>query len=186
MKIKKLKLRFRMISLLVFGLIFARLIPHPPNFTPMLSGALLGGTYFYKKKWAYCIPIFAMLFSDYFLYTFIYQNKFSFPNKTTFAIYICILLTSFLGTFMRTKITFFKVLGYSFLSALLFFIITNFSVWAGATFYPQNFQGLFLCYTAGLPFFKNTLLSTFLYSSFFYGAFYFLGKKVALFQIKVS
>ena len=53
------------------------------------------------------------------------------------------------------------------LSSLIFFIITNFAVWLVWNFYPKTFDGLILCYLAGLPFLRNTLMSTILYTGFF-------------------
>ena len=49
----------------------------------------------------------------------------------------------------------------------LIFVITNFSVWLVWDFYPKTFDGLVLCYSAGLPFFRNTLLSTLLFGLLF-------------------
>jgi len=43
----------------------------------------------------------------------------------------------------------------------VFFLISNFSVWAGAQVsYPKDFNGLMTCYAAGLPFYKNALMAT--------------------------
>ena len=53
-----------MIVSIILALAAARIIPHPPNFTPILgmsvfSGAIIGNRYF-----AYLIPLVAMLLSD--------------------------------------------------------------------------------------------------------------------------
>ena len=39
--------------------------------------------------------------------------------------------------------------------SLIFFIITNFSVWLGGRLYPLNIDGLIQCYTMALPFFHK-------------------------------
>ena len=52
-------------------------------------------------------------------------------------------------------------------SSLLFFLITNFSVWLIYDYYPKTFEGLLLCYTMGIPFVKNTILSTMIYTGIF-------------------
>jgi hypothetical protein len=39
----------------------------------------------------------------------------------------------------------------------LFFIVTNFAVWAGGSFYPPTAEGLASCYAAAIPFFRNAL-----------------------------
>ncbi len=57
-------------------------------------------------------------------------------------------------------------------SSVLFFVITNFAVWIGSPFYPQNFAGLLESYTAGLPFLNNGVLGDLFYNTLFFGAFY--------------
>ena len=50
--------------------------------------------------------------------------------------------------------------------SLFFFISTNFAVWFIWDYYPKTIEGLISCYTLALPFFKNTLISTFLFTFF--------------------
>jgi hypothetical protein len=56
-------------------------------------------------------------------------------------------------------------------SASLFFVITNFGVWFAGRLYTRDFQGLVDCYTAALPFFRNTLLSDIVYSLLLFAAY---------------
>ena len=51
--------------------------------------------------------------------------------------------------------------------SIWFFITTNFAVWIIWDYYPKTFDGLILCYAAGLPFLRNTLMSTVLYTGLF-------------------
>ena len=44
-----------------------RFLPHPPNFTPMIAIALLGGTMVASGYLAYLVPLLAMLVTDLFL-----------------------------------------------------------------------------------------------------------------------
>ena len=55
----------------------------------------------------------------------------------------------------------------SFISSLIFFIISNFGVWTTGTFYEPNLKGLIYCYIMAIPFFTNTLLSTILFACLF-------------------
>jgi hypothetical protein len=41
-----------------------------------------------------------------------------------------------------------------------FFLITNFAAWVGSSLYPQTLAGLGMSYVAGLPFYRNDLIST--------------------------
>ena len=53
------------------------------------------------------------------------------------------------------------------LSSVIFFVITNFTVWLFSGYYPKTYEGLVLCYTMAIPFFRNTILSTLLYTGLF-------------------
>src|SRR6476620_2804498 len=57
---------------IIFGLALMRLLPHMPNFAPITAMALFAGTYL-DKRYAFIIPLFAMLVSDYLL---LYINPF--------------------------------------------------------------------------------------------------------------
>ena len=45
----------------------SRLLPHPPNFTPIIAIGLFGGAYIKNRSLAIFIPISAMLIADLFL-----------------------------------------------------------------------------------------------------------------------
>ena len=57
--------RLLITGIIVLG-IMTRLIPHPPNFTPILSFALLSSVYS-KNNLGIFIPVSIMLFSDIYL-----------------------------------------------------------------------------------------------------------------------
>ena len=52
--------------LIIFGII-SRVIPHPPNFSPLTAIALFGGLNFNNKKIAFVIPLLILIISDFFL-----------------------------------------------------------------------------------------------------------------------
>src|SRR5262245_33438500 len=43
---------------------WSRLVPHPPNFTPLTAIALFGGAYFSSRLLAFAVPLAAMALSD--------------------------------------------------------------------------------------------------------------------------
>jgi hypothetical protein len=57
-------------------------------------------------------------------------------------VYACIALSTLLGFNLRGRVSGGRVLGYSLLGSVLFFLVTNFGTWFGGTMYPQNAQGL--------------------------------------------
>jgi hypothetical protein len=47
--------------------------------------------------------------------------------------------------------------------------VTNFGVWALASWYPKTWAGLVACYVAAIPFFRNTLLGDAVYTAALFG-----------------
>ena len=63
-------------------------------------------------------------------------------------------------------------------ASVVFFLVSNFGVWASGTMYPNTFSGLMICYAAGLPFLKNTLIGDMAYSGALFGIFEVIQYKV--------
>ncbi|MEZ4905244.1 MAG: DUF6580 family putative transport protein [Spirosomataceae bacterium] len=122
-----------------------RILPHPFNFTPIGAIALFGVARFDKKVYAFLIPIAAMLLSD------------AIIGKPFAPTYICFVFITLFGLLFLKKVNFGRVVVASLVSSIFFFIITNFFVWVGSSFYPQTIQGLLACYGAGLAFYQQTL-----------------------------
>ena len=131
----------------------ARLLPHPPNFTPILGMAVFSGAIISRRLIAYLIPLAAMLLSD------LYLGLHSSIPIIYFSLAVCVLI----GTFIESKVSFLNsFLGIS-LGVLVFFLITNFMVWYGSGMYEYSISGLMTCYFMGLPFVQNTFISSILY-----------------------
>jgi len=138
--------------------VIARLIPHAPNFAPIGGLALFSGANF-KKKSALLIPLAAMFLSDIFLGF----------HKTIPYVYASFIIIALIGGLIKSN-KWQSLLKASLVSSVLFFLITNFGVWATGTMYQKNLSGLIQSYGFGIPFFRNTLISDLFYTfSFFYG-----------------
>ena len=161
----------------------SRLLPHPPNFSPVEAIALFGGAYFASRAWAVLVPLAAMLISDVVLAA-LNGGSYSFANyfaSTSFwVVYGCIAVSAVLGFGLRGKVGGAKVLGYSLLGSVLFFLATNFGAWLGSTMYPQNGAGLVAAYAAGIPFFQWTVLGTLFYSALLFGGFALLRRQLPM------
>lgn len=162
--------------LLLIGIILlaalSRLLPHPPNFSPVEAVALFGGAYFAKRSTAVWVPLLAMLISDLALSLInggIYSEYFL--SAGFVLVYVCIALSTVLGFGLRGRVTAVRVVGYSLLGSLLFFLITNFGAWLGSSMYPQTGAGLVAAYVAGIPFFQNTVIGTLFYAALMFGSF---------------
>lgn len=165
-----LRARFAVLASMVVAAAASRLIPHPPNFTPMVALALFGGTYFNDKRTAYLIPLAAMLLSDIGL---AFLKGYEFFTTMRIMIYGCFVLITSIGFLLRYNLKLLSILTASLAGSIIFFIITNFAVWVEGNLYPMNITGLIVCYIAAIPFFKNTVLSALLYSGVLFGSFEF-------------
>ena len=157
------------IPVLIILAAVTRLIPHPPNFTPIIAIGLFSGTYIKNRSLAVFIPIGAMFLSDLFLGF----------HGTVYFVYCSLLLVTILGMLLIKKITIKNCTAAALSSSLLFFLITNFGVWLTSGYYPKNIQGILACYTMALPFLGNTLAGTLLYSSVMFGGYKLLKRSVA-------
>lgn len=156
-----MKLTAKAYTVIILLAAISRLAPHPPNFTVIGAMALFGGACFENAAAAYLIPLAAMLLSD---------AVIGFHSGMP-AVYLSFLLTTMLGRRLLTGRGAGKIAAVSFASAAMFYVITNFWVWAGGALgYPHTTQGLLMCYTAAIPFFGNTLAGTMVYSAVLFGA----------------
>jgi len=148
---------FLLAVLLVAFAAVSRFMPHPENFTPIAAMALFGGVYF-NKRYAFVIPLVAMVVSDYFI---------GFHNYIPY-VYGSFVLTGVIGIWLKNHKNVGWIVGASLSSSVLFFVVTNFGVWVTGG-YPQNFGGLVECYIAAIPFFRNTVLGDLLYVGVLFG-----------------
>lgn len=149
--------------ILILFAAFSRLIPHAPNFTPVISIALFAGAYL-KKRFAFLVPVAALLLSDAII-------GFYGLGTMTF-VYGTVLLIVAAGILLEKKISAGRILGLSLAGAALFFITTNFAVWlVPGSIYPKTLAGLAQCYVMAIPFFGNMVLSTLVYSAAMFGVY---------------
>lgn len=146
--------------LLLILAVFSRVIPHPDwlNFTAV-GGSLLFFGARRPLRQAF-IPVAVFAAADFYLTTFVYRYPFHASDYLlTWAWYAAVIV---LGYFLLAK----KVSALRVGSAVLiaptsFFLITNFAAWVSSTtLYPRSIAGLGMSYTAGLPFYRNDLIST--------------------------
>ena len=168
-------LRLGVIIALVFIAALSRIIPHPYNFTPLSAIALFGAAHF-KRDWQVIfIPIVATWLSDLFINNVLYQSSsFVWVYQGFYWQYGAYILIALLGRKALTRITVSRVLLSSIGAAGVFFLVSNFGVWAGSPMYPQTFSGLATCYAAGLPFFGGTLFGNLFYGVALFGIFHLL------------
>lgn len=165
------KISLKALFLIIGFAIYSRWVPHPPNFTPILSLALFSGALIPQKWLGILAPLAVMLISDLVIGF----------HSSMWAVYGSIVGIILLGNyFLNQNLKLGQTLALSTVSSIFFFVITNLSVWLSSGMYPKNFSGLVSCYVAAIPFFPNTLLATALYSSVLFAIVYYLRKKEIL------
>lgn len=156
-----LKTRSTLIIVMVLAAAASRLIPHPPNMTSVTAMALFGGAMFADWWLAFAIPLVALFLSD----LLIGFHDQMFVVYGTFALIVCI------GLWLQRHRSAATIAGAAIASSLLFFLTTNFGVWALDRMYPHTLAGLIACYTAALPFLRNTLEGDLFYTFVLFGGF---------------
>ena len=153
--------------------VFARILPHPANFAPIAAMALFSGTYMSKKQ-AMVIPLAAMVISDLFI------GFDSLPMRLS--VYGSFLIMILIGFWLKKHKNIKTVVVATLFSSVLFFVITNFSVWVFGTMYPKTVSGLAECYLLAIPFFRNTILGDTIYSGLFFGGYEFVNNLKIVFK----
>jgi hypothetical protein len=156
-----------------------RIIPgRPYGFAPQWAMAIFAGAIIKDKKWAFIIPVLSMFISDLF-YQVLYiggMSKMQGFYEGQWQNYILFALLVFVG-FAVKKLNVFQIGAASIAAPTLYFLASNFLVWAGngtrGLDRPKNFNGLLLCYTDGLPFYKMSILGTLVFSAILFGGFIF-------------
>jgi len=145
-----------------------RLVPHPPNFTPIAAIALFSGAYLGKRALAFAAPFGALLLSDLVL---------GFYPELAF-VYLSVAATVLIGWLLARRKTALRV-GLSALAAsVLFYLVTNFGVWFLMDYYPPTAAGLLACYVAAIPFFQNSLAGDLFFTALLFGGFALLERAV--------
>jgi len=149
------------IILIVFG-VGMRLLPHPPNFAPILAIGLFAGAYL-DRKYAFWLPIAIMLISDLFL---------GFYNPIVmFSVYGSFILAVGLGFWIKKHKNFSNIFAGTLAGSLAFFFSTNFAVWAATPLYTKTWTGLLNCYIMAIPFFRNSLAGDLVYVAILFGVY---------------
>lgn len=138
-----------------------RLVPHPPNFSPIDAMALFSGAYLGRRALAFVAPLAALLLSDLAL---------GFYSGMLFQ-YAAVILVVLVGMVAIRRVTALRVGGATLAGAILFFAVSNFGVWLVSGMYPMTAAGLGACFVAAVPFFQNTLAGDLFYAAILFGGF---------------
>jgi Family of unknown function (DUF6580) len=153
----------RLLALLGAILVAAvlRLVPHPPNFSPIGAMALFSGAYLGRRPLAFVAPLGAMLLSD---------TGLGFYSGIWIT-YLAVAAIVMVGWFALGRVSVLRVGGAAIASSVIFFLVSNFGTWALSGMYPHGLAGLSACYVAAIPFFQNTVAGDLFYATLLFGGF---------------
>jgi hypothetical protein len=153
--------RARLLAILfaILAAAFLRLVPHPPNFSPIGAMALFSGAYLGRRWLAFAAPLGALVLSDLVL---------GFYPELVF-VYASVVAVVLIGWAVAKRKSALTIAAAAVASSILFFAVTNFGVWLVMDYYPKTLAGLAACYVAAIPFFQNTLASDLFYAGLLFG-----------------
>jgi hypothetical protein len=138
-----------------------RLLPHIPNFNPVVAAALFAGATLDRRWLAFAVPVLGMLISDLFL-----------PRAhlgVSIVVYAALLLPVLIGLFGRRFRTSRMFLPAVLSSTLTFFVASNLAVWTFSGMYSFDMAGLAACSAAALPFLQSSLAGDLAWSAVLFG-----------------
>jgi hypothetical protein len=155
------------IIFVIFLGIFYRLIPHVPNFSPLYSISVFSSILpieldnkFNKllKYISFLIPLIILFITDLILgfYKGMIFNYLAFLSYSIFSYFIFNRYSKLSKTILGLVLS----VG----SSIYFFIISNFGVWLLTNMYSKDVAGFILCYINALPFLKNSIISSIIFS----------------------
>ena len=145
--------------------VFARFIPHPPNFSPVTAVAFCSGLWFLRKSWMLLLPLLAIFVTDSIIG--LYEGV-----AFTYFAYILIFSLGALYASIGHQSKVAKGLYFvasNVAASVIFFVISNVGVWWATPLYAHNFQGLMECFVLAIPFYPATLASQVFFASLLQG-----------------
>jgi len=131
------------------ALAVSRFVPHPPNFTSLIALSF------------YVPAIFGRQYIPAVILSFAITDLVIGYHYGTFFTWGSVLLIGLISNYFGK--TLIKRLSGALVGAIIFFIVTNFGVWISGM-YEYSLNGIISCYTAAIPFFAYSTISTILFS----------------------
>lgn len=134
--------------------------------TPLFAICLFGAAYFERKQDAYLVPLASYFASDVLIGVVSGHIEWAFYDNQAF-VYLAVALNVAIGFVLRTHRQWWSIAGTGLAGGLVFFLVSNFGVWATAdrSMHPATLDGLLNVYILGLPFYRNLTVSTLAFSA---------------------
>lgn len=152
------------------------------GFSPIIAIALFAGFIIKQKDMAFMLPLLALFISDAIIQFLYSQGQFEYGGfySGQWKNYLLLLSATLLGWLLKGR-NYSSLLAGGIIAPTVYFIISNFMVWQATTevVYPKTFDGLMACYTAALPFYRNSLIGTLVFLPLILLVYNYLTKKKA-------
>jgi hypothetical protein len=136
------------------------------NFTAVGGSLLFFGARRSLRQAA--LPVIALAALDYYMTVSVYNYPFHLQDYLlTWTWYAAVVVLG--RILLRDRRSVGRVASAVVLSSTSFFLASNFAAWSVLPMYPRTFGGLMTAYAAGLPFYRNDLLSTTLVAGLAFG-----------------
>jgi hypothetical protein len=143
--------------------VLVRLLPHAWHFTPLAASALFAAAMFRTRILSLAVPLIALAVSD--------SIMGFYDWRVMLVVYAASVLPAVMAIYVSPLRSVAVLLSLSLASSIVFFLATNFAVWAFGGIYTQDFAGLGACYVAALPFFKNTIIGDLFWTCVLFGGY---------------
>jgi len=141
--------------------VVARLLMHVPNVSPVAASALFAGMMLHRRSLALLVPLAAMLIGDLLI---------GFDDwRVAAVVYAAMMLPAVAGILASRYRPSRVVVPAVMACSLIFFVTTNFAVWAFSGIYSLDMAGLMQCYTLALPFLKYTMAGDLFWAAVLFG-----------------
>lgn len=133
------------------------------GFSPVLSIAVFSGMIIRRKDFSFLLPLLALLASDAVIELLNSQGLFKYAGfyKGQWVNYLLLLAATAIGWSLKGRRPA-NLLAGAIAAPTFYFLVSNTIVWlfVKEAAYTKDFSGWMTCLTAGLPFYKNSLIAT--------------------------
>ena len=160
------KKKIALVAVIILASVALRLIFNEMrwfNLVPIAALGIFSGSILKNKTIAYLIPFGALFVTDIFFQLF--TETPGFYSWAQLFTYGAIILITLMGTNLNPRKGL-NILGYTIGGSLVFFLVSNFGVWAEGLIYPRTIAGLVECFGMAIPFYKSEFATQLFANSF--------------------
>jgi len=136
-----------------------RFVPHAASFSPVFAVLLISGGYL-RRSSAMSVAFAAFVIADLVFTPLVYHTAIGW---TQLFVWLGFAAVATFGPLLKSGWGAKTIAVWG--GPTAFLLIADFGVWLGSGMYPRTLSGLSLCYIAALPFYRNALLASILWTA---------------------